>query len=163
MARKVFFSFHYERDVWRSSIVRNSETVKDEADERGFIDGAEWEKLKKSGDNAIKNWIKDQLNGTSVTVVLIGTETSTRPWVQYELQQSFSRGNAIVGIRIHNIKDKDKKTDAKGETTFGSLGKNSQGKDVYYSNVATTHDWVNDDGYNNFATWVETAAKAVGK
>lgn len=163
MSRKVFFSFHYERDVWRSSIVRNSDTVKDEAEERGFIDAAEWEKLKKSGDTAIKTWIRDQLNGTSVTVVLIGAETSTRPWVQYELQQSYSRGNAIVGIRIHNIRDKDKKTDSKGETTFGSLGKNSLGKGVFYSNVATTYDWVNDDGYNNFAPWVESAAKAVGK
>lgn len=96
-------------------------------------------------------------------VVLIGAETSTRPWVQYELQQSFDRGNAIVGIRIHNIKDKDKKSDSKGETTFGSLGKNALGKDVSFANVATTYDWVNDDGYNNFATWVESAAKAAGK
>ena len=163
MARKVFFSFHYERDVWRSSIVRNSDTVKAEADERGFIDAAEWEKLKKSGDAAVQKWIKDQMNGTSVTVVLIGAETSTRPWVQYELQQSFDRGNAIVGIRIHNIKDKDKKTDSKGETTFGSLGKNAQGKDVFFANVATIYDWVDNDGYSNFATWVESAAKAAGK
>ena len=49
MARKVFFSFHYERDVWRSSIVRKSDTVKAEADERGFIDGAEWEKTQEVG------------------------------------------------------------------------------------------------------------------
>ncbi len=163
MARKVFFSFHYERDIWRSSIVRNSDTVKAEADERGFIDAADWEKLKKSGDAAIQKWIKDQMNGTSVTVILIGAETSTRPWVQYELQQSFARGNAIVGIRIHNIKDRDKKTDTEGKTTFGSLGKNAQGQDVYFGNVATVYDWVNNDGYKNFATWVESAAKAAGK
>jgi hypothetical protein len=163
MARKVFFSFHYERDVWRSSIVRNSDTVKAEADERGFIDAVEWEKLKKSGDAAVQKWIKDQMNGTSVTVVLIGAETSTRPWVQYELQQSYARGNAIVGIRIHNIKDNDKKTDTEGKTTFGSLGKNVQGQDVYFGNVATVYDWVNNDGYRNFATWVESAAIAAGK
>ncbi len=46
------------------------------------------------------------------------------------------------GHRIHNIKDKDKKTDSKGETTFGSLGKNVQGKDVLFANVATIYDWV---------------------
>jgi hypothetical protein len=135
MARKVFFSFHYERDVWRSSIVRNSDTVKAEADERGFIDAVEWEKLKKSGDAAVQKWIKDQMNGTSVT----------------------------VGIRIHNIKDNDKKTDTEGKTTFGSLGKNVQGQDVYFGNVATVYDWVNNDGYRNFATWVESAAIAAGK
>ncbi|MDL1957599.1 MAG: TIR domain-containing protein [Candidatus Desulfofervidus auxilii] len=24
MARRVFFSFHYERDVWRANVVRNT-------------------------------------------------------------------------------------------------------------------------------------------
>ena len=27
MARKVFFSFHYERDIWRTNVVRNSGIV----------------------------------------------------------------------------------------------------------------------------------------
>jgi len=163
MARKVFFSFHYERDVWRSSVIRNSDTVKVEADERGFIDAADWEKLKKNGDAVVEKWIKEQLDGTSVTVALVGAETSTRPWCQYELQQSYKRGNALVGIRIHNIKDKDKKTDTKGEVTFGALGKNAAGKDVFFRDVAAIYDWVEDDGYTNFAKWVEAAAKVAGK
>src|SRR5260370_11765799 len=140
MARKVFFSFHYERDVWRSSIIRNSDRVKAEADERGFIDAADWEKLKKSGDAAVEKWIKAQIDGTIVTVVLIGSETSQRDWVKYELQQSFKRDNAIVGIYIHNIKDSSGKTDPAGSTTFGSLGKNAAGNDVYFGGIATTYD-----------------------
>jgi len=27
MARKAFFSFHYERDIWRTNVVRNSSIV----------------------------------------------------------------------------------------------------------------------------------------
>ena len=140
MARKVFFSFHYERDIWRSSIVRNSDRVKQEAEERGFIDAARWEQIKKGGDLAIQRWIGNELVGTSVTVVLIGTETSTRPWVIYEIKKSFERGNALVGIYIHNIRNRIGATDLKGSANFGVLGKNVAGKEVRFSDVAALYD-----------------------
>lgn len=80
MARRVFFSFHFERDAWRASQVRNSGVTKNDA---GFIDSVDWEEVKKKGDKAIKAWIDEQLKGTSVTVILIGNETSERKYVQY--------------------------------------------------------------------------------
>ena len=52
-------------------VVRNS-WVAQEKKRRGFIDSADFEALKRQGDTAIKNWIDKQLNGTSVTVVLVG-------------------------------------------------------------------------------------------
>jgi len=75
MARKIFFSFHYERDAWRAGQVRNCNVVASE-DQYGFIDAADWESIKKKGDAAIKGWIDDQLKNTSVTIVLIGAETA---------------------------------------------------------------------------------------
>ncbi|HEC91575.1 MAG TPA: TIR-like domain-containing protein, partial [Candidatus Atribacteria bacterium] len=83
MARRVFFSFHYERDVWRSNVVRNSWVAKPDREAAGFIDSAEFETLKRQGEEAIKRWINRQLEGTSVTVVLIGSETYKREWVRY--------------------------------------------------------------------------------
>ena len=88
MVRRVFFSFHYERDAWRASQVRNSWVTKPDREAAGFWDAAEWEKVKKQGDAAIKRWIDKGLEGTSVTVVLIGTETCSRKWVRYEIQKS---------------------------------------------------------------------------
>ncbi|MCH0018293.1 TIR domain-containing protein, partial [Enterococcus faecium] len=70
MVRRVFFSFHYA-DVTRAMVVRNSWTLRG-TKEAGFVDKAEFEKVKRNGDIAIKNWIDNQLIGTSVTVVLIG-------------------------------------------------------------------------------------------
>ncbi len=72
MARKVFFSFHYERDSWRAGQVRNSNQFNDERCEYGFIDGVDWESIIKQGDEAVKRWINEQLKNTSVTAVLIG-------------------------------------------------------------------------------------------
>ena len=153
--RNVFFSFHYDNDVNRANVVRYSWVIRGNKD-AGFIDKAEFEKIKARGDKAVYDWIDEQLSGTSVTAVLIGEETSNRKFIRYELQQSYKRGNKIIGIFIHNIKDmRTDLTSSKGDTTFGSLGKDSSGKDVYFFQIAKTYDWVNDDGYNNFGKWIE--------
>lgn len=113
MARKVFFSFHYERDIWRTNVVRNSGIVEGTA-AAGFHDASLWEEAKKKGDADVKKLIDKGLLGTSVTVVLIGAQTSSRKFVDYEIEQSIARGNGLLGIYISGIKDKDGKTDIQG-------------------------------------------------
>lgn len=162
MARKVFFSFHYENDVWRANIVRNSWVTKPNTDSAGFVDAADFEEVKKGGDSAIKKWIDNQLIGTSVTVVLIGSDTSNRDYVKYELAQSYSRGNGILGIYIHQLKNKIGNISPKGNILFGDIGKDEYGNKVNFSNYPC-YDWLNADGYNNLGKWVETAAKKAGR
>jgi hypothetical protein len=113
MARKVFFSFHYERDVWRTNVVRNSGVVEGYA-AAGFQDASLWEEAKKKGDADVKKLIDKGLIGTSVTVVLIGAETSQRKFVDYEIEKSITRGNGLLGIYISGIKDQNGKTDMQG-------------------------------------------------
>lgn len=163
MARKVFFSFHYENDVWRANQVRNSWVTKPDRETAGFVDSVDFEEVKKGGDAAIKKWIDKQLEGTSVTVVLIGSDTANRDYVKYELEQSWKRGNGIVGIHIHQCKDKDGKTCASGSNTFGPLFTNSTDELKYFFERFETYDWVDDDGYNNLGKWVEAAAKKAGR
>lgn len=163
MARRVFFSFHYENDVWRANVVRNSWVIKPSSEKVGFIDKADFEEVKKGGDSAIKRWIDNQLLGTSVTVVLIGSDTSNREYVKYELQKSYERGNGILGIYIHNIKDSHGSKSLKGSNAFGEIGKDSNGKSVYLSVNYPTYDWIEDNGYLNLGLWVEEAAKNAGK
>jgi len=161
MTRRVFFSFHYERDAWRAGVVRNSGITQNVA---GFIDSADWEQIKSRGDGAIKQWIEDQLDGTSVTVVLIGAETNSRRWVKYELNRSWVTGNGILGIYIHNIKDQYSQTDIKGKIAFGPKFKMNpdDGKQYFYERF-NTYDWVAGNGYENFDSWIEYAAKQVGR
>ncbi len=147
MARRVFFSFHYERDIWRASQVRNSWVTKPDREAAGFWDAASWEEVKKMGDDAIKQWINRQLEGTSVTVVLIGYETSTREYVNYEINRSWDRGNGLIGIYIHKLKDQNNEMDYKGDDPFINLG---------YKGIRT-YDWILDDGYNNLGEWIESA------
>lgn len=145
MAHRTFFSFHYERDVWRSSIVRNSSKTKPSITPE-WIEASIWESAKTSGDAAVQKLIKDALTGTSVTAVLIGSQTASRRWVRYEIDQSIARGNGVFGIYIHNIKDRDGHTDYKGTNPLPG--------------GYPTYDWVNNDGYNNLGTWVDDAYDA---
>jgi hypothetical protein len=102
--RRVFFSFHYKNDVWRASTIRNSGQF-DAVAAAGWNDASLWEETQRKGDAAIRRLIDNGLRGTSVTVVLIGARTASRRWVDYEIRQSIDRGNGLLGIRIHSLKD----------------------------------------------------------
>lgn len=159
MAKRVFFSFHYENDVWRANVVRNSWVTKADAETAGFIDAADFEEVKKGGDSAIRRWIEKQLESTTVTIVLIGTQTSQREYVKFELEKSFQRGNAMLGIYIHQIKDRYGSVSVKGSNHFGEIGKDSNSNPVYFSSRYQTFDWVDDNGYDNIGEWVKDAKK----
>ena len=103
MARRVFFSFHYD-DVTRVNVVRNSDRIVRQYERAArFHDASLWEEAKKQGRRALKRMINDGLHGTSVTCVLVGQQTWERPWVRYEILKSFARGNGILAVQIHDV------------------------------------------------------------
>lgn len=117
MARRVFFSFHYQRDIWRVNIVRNSWVTRDR-EAAGYWDASLWEKTKLQGEIALRRLIDDGLDRTSVTAVLIGSETYARRWIRYEIVKSLERGNGLFGIHIHNIKNTLGQADLPGKNPF---------------------------------------------
>ncbi|WP_455181435.1 TIR domain-containing protein [Azospirillum palustre] len=162
MARHTFFSFHHQRDSWRAAQVRNCWVTKDRID-AGFWDAAEWEEVKKKDDASIHNWIDEQMKGTSVTVVLIGAQTSQRKHVGYEISRSYTLGKGMLGIYIHNVKNKDGHTDTKGANPFSNWQITKNGQKTYFSSIFPTYDWVSDNGRANIGFWIEDAAKKVGR
>ena len=147
MARRVFFSFEYEHDVSRAMVVRNS-WVTQGKEAAGFVDAAVFEEVKRGGDAAIKRWIREQLNGTSVTVVLVGSHTCGSRYVQYEIDQSKARGNGLLGIDVSKIKDLSGST----STRCGVI---PEGFPFYL--------WNRDEGYSNMGAWIEKAARDAGR
>lgn len=161
MARRVFFSFHHQGDILRVGQVRNSWLLRGEREDLGFVDSAEWESIKRNGDAAVKRWIETQLNGTSVTVVLIGQETANRPWVIHEIIESHNRGNGLIGIKIHNIKDLHGRYGVQGPNPFDYVTITSTGRAL--SQIYPIYDWVVDNGYQNMPQWIEDAARKAGR
>jgi hypothetical protein len=152
VARQVFFSFHYDRDIWRVNQIRKSDSFLKSDQESGYFDHSLWEKTKLQGDDALRRLINEGLKGASVLAVLIGAETSTRRWVNYEITKASGDGMGVLGVYIHRMANSEGKTDTKGLNPLASIGP-----------APATYDGVGDDGYHNFGSWVEKAAKAAGR
>lgn len=163
MARRVFFSFHYDKDNWRAGVVRNSWVTKPDREAAGFWDATEWEEVKNHSDRAIKRWINKQMKGTSVTAVLIGAQTYDRRWVNYEIGHSHEMRNGILGVRIHNIKNKNGFTSMRGKNPLSKWYVDTDRGRVFFTQMYSTYDWVRNNGNRNFARWVEKAARDAGR
>ncbi|UUZ65697.1 TIR domain-containing protein [Polaromonas sp. P1-6] len=102
------------------NVVRNHNVTKD--DNGGFFDASIWESSKKQGDIALKRLINGGLEKTSVTVILIGSHTYARRWVQYEIMKSIERGNGVIGVHINGIRDRNGQVKVQGPNPFDFLG-----------------------------------------
>lgn len=162
MTRKVFFSFHYRRDVRRVVQVRNSWVVRPEGEAQPFYDKADFEEAKRRA-GGIEQWIEQQLKGTSVTVVLFGAETYERKWVRHEVKRSHELRKGILAIDIHNVEDPQDGPDVRGKNPLAYWTITQNGRKVPLTELYKSYDWVRDNGYKNMPSWIEAAAKAAGR
>lgn len=112
--RRVFFSFHYDGDNWRTSQVRNIGAIQGSKP----VSANAWEEVKQRGDTAIRRWIDARIDRGSCVVVLVGSETAHREWVRYEIERAWVEGKGLIGICIHNLLDRDGKQSRKGRNPF---------------------------------------------
>ena len=124
MARRAFYSFHYKPDNWRAAMVRNIGSIEGN---RPATDN-DWEAIKKGGATAIKKWIAKQLKNRSCTVVLVGSNTTNRKWIRYEIVKSWNEGMGVVGIRIHGLKDANGNISPRGANPFAGISFEGSGK-----------------------------------
>jgi hypothetical protein len=143
--RNVYFAFHYKSDIWRANQVRNSGLLFG-AQSAGFADRSLWEKAKTKGRRALEDLILSGLEGTSATVVLIGEKTADPEWVEFEIEESYERNNALIGVRIHHLADQHGYASRKGKVP--SFLKKID---------APIYEW--DANPHDLGDWVETAIR----
>ena len=140
MARRVFFSFDYSY-VWKVNQIRNIPNITGCA-AAGFQDASLWEEAKKKGDKEIKGMIDKALERTSVTVVCVTYGTAQREYINYEIDKSLERGNGLVGVQIHHLKDEDEETGAPG--SIPSQIEANGFKAYKYTNMDALADWIEE-------------------
>jgi len=126
----------------------------------------DWETIKKKGDEAIQKWIDDQLSGKSVAIVLIGAKTSGRKWIKYEIKKGWEDGKGLLGIYVHNLKDKNEKQAIKGSNPFSAYkvgDKNMADIVNAYDPPYSTSKNVYEHIKNNLADWIEKAIEIRGE
>lgn len=122
--RRVFFSFHYQNDIWRVNQVRNSWRYQHEAtrESEGFFDASLWESSQRRNPDSLKDLIRTGMENTSVTAVLVGSNTFERRWVRYEIARSIIKGNGLLGVQIHLLGDRLGQLSKPGPSPFDYMG-----------------------------------------
>lgn len=152
--RQVFYSFHYDNDVFRVQQIRNIGALEDNKP----VSANEWESVKRGGEASIKKWIDDNLRYKSCVVVLVGEETANRKWVRYEIEKAWELDKGLVGVYIHNLKDPRTGKSSKGKNPFDQFELDDGTK---LSSVVKCYNPNPNDTYNeikdNLEDWIEEA------
>ena len=145
--RQVFYSFHHKLDSWQASMVRDIEVVEGN---KPATDN-DWEEVISEGVKAIRRWINGQMRQRSCTIVLVGTKTADRNWINYEIKKAWSDEKGVVGIRIHGLKNQAGKTSPQGDNPFDYVSDTDIGKklsaivkcyDPQGANSQEKYDWI---------------------
>ncbi|MGN6604722.1 MAG: TIR domain-containing protein [Ginsengibacter sp.] len=155
MATKdVFYSFHFDNDVFRVQQIRNIGSI----EENEPVSVNEWEKIKGAGN--VEKWIDNSINKADCVVVLIGEETYKRPLVKYEIKKAWESGKGLIGIYIHNINCMKNGKCSKGKNPFEQFNL-TNGKKL--SEVVKCYDPNRSNAYKDIADniddWVDDAIK----
>ncbi len=158
MAKKCFMSFYYNEDNWRVSQVKNIGAI----EEQPLLTANKWEEIKKKGDEAIKGWIESNMRGKECLIALVGTHTSSRRWVKYEIKRACEKGIGVMGIYIHNLKDVKGNQSTKGTSPFGNVSVNGESISSYakmyeppYSTSLNVYNYIAE----NISDWVDSAIR----
>lgn len=153
MAKSVFYSFYYDRDVHRVQLVRNINALEGQP----LLNSQDWESVRRGGDAAIEKWIKEQMANKKAVIVLIGQETAGRTWVNYEINKAWNDKKPLLGVRIHGLSSMGSVdrpgpspfSDSSGIPVFDPTVKTWDGKTdskATYSKLADNLEWWSSQG-----------------
>ena len=155
MARKVFFSFHFNNDFWRTQTVRNMGSLEGQT----IATANRWEELKQTSDRAVRNWIDVNMKGKSCLVVLNGSQTAGRKWINYEIKKAWEDGRGVLGVHINKLLNANGQPDARGSSPFAPIVANgmslsgipplkipsgTDSKQTYASISTNIGDWIEE-------------------
>lgn len=147
MAKTVFYSFYYDRDVHRVQLVRNINALEGQP----LLNSQDWESVRRGGDAAIEKWISEQMAYKKAVIVLVGRETAGRKWVTYEINKAWSDKKPLLGVRIHGLSSMGS-VDRPGQSPFSD----SSGIPVFDPTVTTWDGKIDSKAtYNKLADNLE--------
>src|SRR5260221_2561166 len=99
MARRVFISYQHQDRMQAKgfNLLRWNKNVDLEFVGRHLLDPVD-----SKNEEYIAKKVQEEMAGTSVTVVLLGKETSQSEWVRWEIEKSLEKKNGVVAIKLDN-------------------------------------------------------------
>jgi hypothetical protein len=104
MARRVFISYQHDDQMKAKgfNLLRWNKSVDVEFVGRHLLDP-----VASKNEDYIRQCVREQLKGTSVTVVLTGKKTPDSDWVRWEIEESVSKEspNGVLAIKLESDSD----------------------------------------------------------
>ncbi len=107
--RNVFISHHHKDDTHVDKLtellskngfnIRNSSIRAKPANQKRLAKGL-------VSDAVLKRLLRMKISWAGSMIVLVGKETDTRPWVNWEIEQAHAQGKNIVGVYEYGLMDK---------------------------------------------------------
>ncbi|MCP4438512.1 MAG: hypothetical protein GY810_06165 [Aureispira sp.] len=138
-----FFSFHFSHDFDRICTVTDTWLKQPNTSMTPFISTAQIIEMMKEGLPAILRWVNEEVAKSDAVVLLIGSQTEGRYFIEYEIQQAILQQKPIYGIHINQVPDKSGKTEAKSLSPLPSL--------------CSHYDWQEDNGAEHILDWTKRA------
>ena len=164
--RRVFFSFHYQNDINRVNIVRNSWVVRPDSQMQGegFYDGSIWESARRTGEDSLKDLIRRGIDNTSVTCVLAGRDTWARRWVRYEIARSIIKGNGLLTVHVAGLQCMRTGMGSRGANPLAFMGlyEHPQSRKVSLCEKRADGQWVWYGDYTSAVAWPTYVPKPIG-
>jgi hypothetical protein len=155
----VFYSFHYDRDAARVQQIMNMGVIESQQ----LLSSQQWEHVRRQGRAAIKDWIEKHVRYKTAVVVLVGAETASREWVNYEITKGWNDKRGLVGIRINGLAPLGLSQDRPGANPFTNVrldgGRTVADDARLHRPSGTTSKEIYASIQANLTTWVDNAYK----
>jgi len=100
---------------------------------------------------AIKRLLKLRIHWAGTFICLIGPETHSRKWVDWEIKKAHQKGKRIIGVFVHGAKEDSRIPESLKKYGHGLTGMNSgkiidalEGKDI---------GWCDHNDHNYVPSW----------
>ncbi|MFC4477317.1 TIR domain-containing protein [Flavobacterium chungangensis] len=123
--QKNIFISHYEKDDVHVQSLKKR-LIRDGYDVKNFsVDSTKHKDGRRPSDAVIKRLLDIRIKASSTFICLIGPDTHTRKWVNYEIRKAHLEGKKIIGIYSHGNKDNVELPEAFKKYGSSTLGWNS--------------------------------------
>jgi hypothetical protein len=102
--RNVFIS-HFKKDEENIHRMQSLLASKGYIIKNSSIDSTK--RNRANNEEYVKRLLRMRIQWAGTFICLIGPETHTRHWVDWEIEQAFKKGKRIVGVYINGAKDSD--------------------------------------------------------
>ena len=107
---------------------------------------------RRAGTPPLRSGSTNRCADVSCTVVLVGSNTAGRKWINYEIDTSWKYKKGVVGIYIHGLKNQYGETAAKGDNPFDYIDYSNTGKKL--SSIVECHNPSGSNSQERYA-WIE--------